>query len=509
MNAGIKAMHGSMLKHIYPYLLVILIIGLATLALSPLSSPQSYHTVSFILLFLVAVLAVFFGIGPVFLASTMSAVSWNYFFIPPFHTFHIANTEDRLMFVSFFIIALLNGILTNRIRRQEMAVRDRENQTGALFQLTGELSKARGIEEIIKVASEDFRRHFGAETWFIIQDGKGNLPPEPSFREPGTREIPDHSVAEWVFVNRRKAGKYTTRMPDSLMTFHPLTGAMINAGVMAFTIDESKYRNKDAFWDTYCTQIANALEREFLGEMAVKARILAESDRFYSTLFNLISHEFRIPIAAIMGASDTLMLSQTSESNREELYGEINKASSRLNHLIENLLSMSRIESGRISLRLDWYDVNDLFHRVTNSLKQELEPFSIVTVIPDDLPLVRIDFALMEHVLVNLLLNSSQHSPRGSDIRMEASYDVDNLVLRVSDKGTGFPPDSLPRLFDKFFRVEGSPAGGLGLGLSIVKGLVDVHKGTVSVNNLDEGGAVFTITIPSELPDIDNLTLSE
>ncbi|MEZ4998327.1 MAG: DUF4118 domain-containing protein [Bacteroidales bacterium] len=141
MNAGIKAMHGSMLKHIYPYLLVILIIGLATLALSPLSSPQSYHTVSFILLFLVAVLAVFFGIGPVFLASTMSAVSWNYFFIPPFHTFHIANTEDRLMFVSFFIIALLNGILTNRIRRQEMAVRDRENQTSALFRLTGSSPK--------------------------------------------------------------------------------------------------------------------------------------------------------------------------------------------------------------------------------------------------------------------------------------------------------------------------------------------------------------------------------
>lgn len=509
MNGTLRVFHGSMLKHIYPYLFVILIISLATLGLSPLSTPQSYHIVSFILLFLVAILAVFFGIGPVLLASTMSAVSWNYFFIPPFHTFHIARTEDRLMFISFFIIALLNGILTNRIRRQERVVRDRENQTGALFQLTGELSKARGLEEIIKVASEDFRRHFGSETWFIIQDGQGNLPLTPFLADPVFREEIDNSVAEWVYTNRKKAGKFTSRMAESVLTYHPLTGAMINAGVMAFSIDESKYRNKDEFWDTYCTQIANGLEREFLGEMAVKARILAESDRFYSTLFNLISHEFRIPIAAIMGASDTLMLSQTSERNREELYSEINKASSRLNHLIDNLLSMSRIESGRISLRLDWYDINDLFHRVTNNLKQELEPFITVTEIPDDMPLVRIDFALMEHVLINLLLNSSQHSPRGSVIRMEASYDVDNLVLRVSDNGTGFPPESIPRLFDKFFRVEGSPAGGLGLGLSIVKGLVDAHRGTVAVNNLDEGGAVFTIIIPSELPDIDHLTLSE
>lgn len=509
MNAGIKAMHGSMLKHIYPYLLVILIIGLATLALSPLSSPQSYHTVSFILLFLVAVLAVFFGIGPVFLASTMSAVSWNYFFIPPFHTFHIANTEDRLMFVSFFIIALLNGILTNRIRRQEMAVRDRENQTGALFRLTGELSKTRGIKEVLKVSGEHFGNHFGAEAWFMLQDGNNNLDYSGIPAGDASHDLPDLKITELVFANRRKAGKYTDEMPEAKLTYFPLTGSRINPGVVAFRIDEERYKNRDAFWDTYWTHISNALEREFLGEMAIKARVLDESDRFYSTLFNLVSHEFRIPIAAIMGASDTLMLSQTSEKNREELYGEIFKASSRLNHMTENLLNMSRIESGRISLRLDWYDVTDLFHRVTRSLKQELEPFSLVTSIPDDMPLIRIDFALMEHVMINLLLNSLQHSPQGSVIRMEASHESNNLILKVSDNGPGFPPGSLSRLFDKFFRVEGSPAGGLGLGLSIVQGLVEVHRGRVTATNLAGGGARFTITLPSELPDMNNMNLSE
>ena len=163
------------LLHLYSYLIVILIIGLTTIVCLPLSSPQSYHIVSFILLFAVALLAVFLGIGPVLLASTMSAVAWNYFFIPPFHTFHIARTEDRLMFISFFIIALLNGILTNRIRRQERAVRDREIQTNALFQLTGGLSKARGTDEVIMIATDHFRKHFGADAWFIIQDGNNNL----------------------------------------------------------------------------------------------------------------------------------------------------------------------------------------------------------------------------------------------------------------------------------------------------------------------------------------------
>jgi two-component system sensor histidine kinase KdpD len=498
----------GMFRHIYPYLLVVLIIGLTTLVCIPLSNPQSYHIVSFILLFVVAILAVFLGIGPVLLASTMSAVAWNYFFIPPFHTFHIAKTEDRLMFISFFIIALLNGILTNRIRRQERLVRAREDETNALFQLTGELSKTRGIDGVMKVAGEDFRKHFGAEAWFIIQDGNNNLRHPSVAADINVPDQPDPEITAWVFANRMKAGRYTGTKSEANLTYYPLTGARFNPGVVAFRIVEHRYKNKDVFWDTYCTHIANALEREFLGEMAIKARVLDESDRFYGTLFNLISHEFRIPIAAIMGASDTLMLAQTSERNREELYGEIFKASARLNHLTENLLNMSRIESGRILLRLDWHDVNDLFHRTTQSLKQELEPFRLVIVVPDDMPLVRIDFALMEHVLINLLLNSSQHSQPGSVLRLEAAYRSNNLILRVSDSGPGFPPEALPRLFDKFYRVEGSLAGGLGLGLSIVKGLVDVHKGTVAVKNHDSGGAQFTITIPSKLPDMNNINLT-
>ncbi|MBK7733413.1 MAG: hypothetical protein IPI37_11780 [Bacteroidales bacterium] len=163
------------------------------------------------------------------------------------------------------------------------------------------------------------------------------------------------------------------------------------------------------------------------------------------------------------------MSSEASEENRKELYGEILKASARLNHMTENLLNMSRIESGRISLRLDWHDVTDLFQRVTLSLKQELAQFHVIMSIPEDMPLVRIDFSLVELILNNLLLNATQHSPPGSAIKTEASYENKGLVIRVSDSGPGFPPASLPRLFDKFFRVEGSPAGGLGLGLSIVR----------------------------------------
>jgi two-component system sensor histidine kinase KdpD len=229
----------------------------------------------------------------------------------------------------------------------------------------------------------------------------------------------------------------------------------------------------------------------------------------YNTLFNLISHEFRIPIATIMGASDTLLISKTTEKNREELYNEIFKASARLNHLIENLLNMSRLESGKISLRPDWCDVNDLVNKVSQNLKQELEQFNLVAVIPEDMPLVRIDFGLMEHVLYNLLLNSCQYSPGSGEIRLEVSHESGNFVLAVSDSGPGFPPDTLPVVFDKFFRVDGTKSGGLGLGLSIVKGLVEAHNGTVSVENRVNGGVRFTVAIPSDIPDMKELKLVE
>ncbi len=500
-------MHNYHKSKVYQYLLAVFAIAMTTFLCSPLSNPQSYHIVSFILLFVVALLAVFMGIGPVLLASTLSAVAWNYFFIPPYHTFNITKTEDKFMFGSFFIIAILNGVLTNRIRRQEMLVREREDQTNALFQLTGELSKASGTDKVIEVAKIIFRKHFNSNLFFVLQDGGNNLISAGKLKD--WNDIPDidFNLAQWVFSNSSRAGRFTDSHSESGLTYYPLTGTRLNPGVVVFKIDKSVYGKKDAFWSTYFTQISNALEREFLGELALRGRILDESDKLYKTLFNLISHEFRIPLATIMGASDTLLTSPTSERNREELYNEIFKASARLNHLIENLLNMSRLESGKISVHLDWCDIHDLVNKVSKNLSQELEHYNFTKTIPDNLPPVRLDFGLMEQVLYNLILNSCQYSPVSSDIRLKASYENGNLLLSISDSGPGFPDEALPKVFDKFFRVENSRTGGLGLGLSIVKGIVESHKGTVKVENLVNRGAEFAIIIPSEIPDLNELKL--
>jgi two-component system sensor histidine kinase KdpD len=266
--------------------------------------------------------------------------------------------------------------------------------------------------------------------------------------------------------------------------------------------DKELTGEEDVFWDTFRVQVTNALEREFLNDLARKASILNESDKLYRTLFNSISHELRIPVATIMGASDALLSADFDKQSYIPLCNEIFTASERLNRLIENLLNMSRLESGRITPRLDWYDVHDLVNKVTADLRNELTNFNLETVIPEDMPLVRIDIGLMEQVLHNLVFNSTQYSPPGTTIRIKTYYDKPFFIMEVMDRGPGFPKHTIPYVFNKFYRVEGTQTGGTGLGLSIVKGFVEAHNGTVTIENRKNSGARIAIKIPSETPDL-------
>jgi len=462
-----------------------------------------YQSVSFILLFAVSILATFMGIGPILLASSLSAFVWNFFFIPPRFTLHIEKTEDALMFGMFFFIALVNGVLTSRVRRQERLTRDREERTNALYQLTKGVANAGNMDELIEVAVRDIKKHFGLDAVFILQDGYNHL--AEYLKDFSLRKLTENemSVSEWVFRHNRKAGKYTDTLPSNNYTFYPLTGNSIKPGVMAVKHPGPLHGEKDEFWDTFLTQISNAVEREFLDELARRARFLDESDKLYKTLFNSISHELRIPVATIMGASDSLLTSPHPEEVRNELSHEILKASKRLNRLIENLLNMSRLESGRITPRLDWCDIHDLINKVSENLQDELVTFHLHVVIPDDMPLVKFDFGLMEQVLHNLIYNSTQYAPHSTNIRVKAFYDNGLMTIQVMDRGPGFPRKEISLIFNKFYRVEGSKVGGTGLGLSIVKGFVEAHKGTIAAENRQNGGAKFTIKIPTELAKID------
>ncbi len=492
----------SFTSNITQYIVTTFFVILASVICYLVKDIIGYQVVSFGLLFLVSILALFFGTGPILLAATLSAVIWDFFFIPPPFTMHIGEPVDVLMLIMFFIIALLNGILTSRVRHQEKKIRIREERTHALYQLTRELTAASGLDEVVKIALKSIQKNFNVDCALMLKNELGQL--ENQFRHDTTLKFTenDMSIATWVFRHSFKAGKHTDTLPSKNYTFYPLAGNKGNMGVIAVAHTTVFTQGEAQFWETFISQISGKFEREFLREAAKNIYILNESDKLYKTLFNSISHELRIPVATIMGASDTLMFQNFPEDTKQKLYCEINMASVRLNRLIENLLNMSRLESGRITPKPDWCDVHDVVNKIEDHLKLELSNFNFSSVIPNDMPMVYVDFGLTEQILHNLVLNATQNAPEGTTIRVKVFYDNSSLIIQVMDRGKGFPNDELPSVFNKFYRGKDARVGGTGLGLSIVKGFTEAQKGKVIAANRQNGGSIFTIIIPVSISEM-------
>jgi two-component system, OmpR family, sensor histidine kinase KdpD len=488
----------SFTSNIPQYFTTSLLVILSAIACYLVNDFIGYQVVSFVLLFLVSLLAVFYGRGPILVTATLSALIWDYFFIPPQFTLHIEKPEDMMMLAMFFIIALLNGILTSRVRSQEKNIRIREERTHALYQLARELTTASGFDEVTELAEKYISKYFNLNCAIILKNEYNILNAEPQHETSIKLSQNDMSIAAWVFKNSDKAGKHTDTLPSGNYTFYPLTGSSDNMGVIAVEHKKVFTHGEEQFWAAIISQISGKIERELLRNAARKTYLLTESDKLYKTLFNSISHELRIPVSTILGASETLISQKFPEETKQKLYSEISIAALRLNRLIENLLNMSRLESGQITPRPDWCDVRDLVNRVSETLKTELEHFKLSVIIPADMPLVFIDFGLMEQVLYNLMLNATQNTPNKSNIRVKIFYDNGFLTFQIMDRGKGFPEADLSVVFNKFYRGPEAKTGGTGLGLSIVKGFVEAQGGNVMAGNRQNAGAIFSIKIPAK-----------
>lgn len=311
-----------------------------------------YHVVALILLLIVSVLAMFLETFPIVIAAIASALIWNFLFIQPRSTFNITTPQDALLFLMYFVIAVMNAVFTSRLRKVEAVAR------------------------------------------------------------------------------QRKAREKTLQL--------------------------------------------------------------------YNTMLNSLSHELKTPISTIIGAVDTLKMSSTkiSEENKEELYGEIDLAGNRLHRQVNNLLSMSRLESDFFKLQLDWYDIKEIIHTVVQNNRKDSHYVEFSP--SEELPLFKVDGTLIEQVLHNIIHNALEYTPAGTVINISAVLEKGKLRIQISDNGQGFPEDKLERVFEKFYRLPNTATGGTGLGLSIAKGFTKAHNGNIKLENIPSGGAKFTIELPAE-----------
>ncbi|MFO0902218.1 MAG: sensor histidine kinase KdpD [Pirellulales bacterium] len=474
------------------------------------------------MLFLAAVawVAYRFGRGPAVLASVLSVIGFDYFFVPPYLTLAVADAQFVVTFGVMLAIGLAISALTSSLRAQLESTRRRERYTTTLSEIGRQLSAINGRTFLASAAGAQLANLLQAEVAvFMHRAGDG---PEIVFSH-GTSITRHHlssPVAQWVIDHDQHAGAGTNTLPDAAALFVPITGTRCTHGAIALRpklegVDDvasgfERLLAPDArrLIEACASQLALALERDQLTLDAADARIEAEAEQVRSSLLSSVSHDLRTPLAAIACASGSLLdATNLSESTRRDLLLTVRDESERLRRMLENLLQMSRLEAGAAPPNQQWHVVEELVGSALHRLRTELQGRPVTTRLPGDLPLIYVDGMLLEQVIVNLLENAVRHTTDGAAIELEASRETSDAseyagvpVLRITvrDEGPGVPAGAEQRIFEKFFRAAptNDSGRGSGLGLAICRAIVAAHGGTITASNRPTGGAQFDVRIP-------------
>jgi two-component system, OmpR family, sensor histidine kinase KdpD len=467
---------------------------------------QRYLGVSVIsLVFLTAVLAsaITYGLWPALAASLVSTLAYNFFFLPPLYTFTIADPQNVVALFFFAVVALIASNLTSRVRSQAMAARQRAKTTEDLYLFSRKLGSAVTLDDLLWATAYQIALMLKL-TVVILLPEEGTIAVRSGYPPEDTLDEADLAAAKWCWENDRAAGRGADTLPGAKRLFLPIRTGRGPVGVVGLGSErEGPLLSPDQrrLLDALCDQAALAIERITLAHDLDRARLLAETDRLRSALLTSISHDLKTPLASILGAITSLRTYSKAydEAAKEQLMGTVQEEAERLNRFIANLLDMTRLESGAIEPRMALADLSEVVGSVLTRAAAILAEHKVAVNLASDLPMLRIDFVLLEQVLFNLLDNAAKYAPAGSTVELRGLRSGERVILQVLDEGDGIPPEDLERVFDKFYRVHAVDRrrAGTGLGLAICRGFIEAMGGTIRAGNRDDRtGAVFTIELP-------------
>jgi len=482
------------------YMLGLLLVAAAT-GLGALVNPY-IHPTNLIVIFLLSVVlaAVYLGRGPSIMVSILGVAAFDYFFVPPRLTLAVADTEYLLTFIGLLAVSLVISQLTAMVRGQAEAVQRREVETVELYELGRDLTVAADLDAVAQAAIYHVGQTFGREV-AVFLPVKNDLK-DYAFSPGLVISDNDQAVATWVFEHGQEAGRGTETLPEASMRYQPLKTTRGVVGVLGVKpIDPSRHLTRDQHrtLDAFVNQIGLAVERASLADQARQAEVLEITDKLQTALLNSISHDLRTPLVSITGALSSLADDQIvlDASARRSLIETAGEEADRLNRLVGNLLDMTRLESGAMRFKKEALDIQDVVGSALEELGGRLGKRVVNIDIPSELPLVQLDFVLVERVLVNVIDNAIKYSPADTPIEIKVHAAGAFLEIEVADRGTGIPPEDLTRIFDKFYRVQRPDnVSGTGLGLSISKGIVQAQGGFIAAENRSGGGTIITISLP-------------
>jgi two-component system sensor histidine kinase KdpD len=462
---------------------VALVIAAAVTALSlSIFTYTGYSAVALFYLLAVVLAGTRLRRWPTLFLAALSALLWNFLFVPPRFTFYIGQFQDVMMFCAYFVIALVVGHLATQLRAREQSERRREERATALYRLTRALATSRDLDEALPKVLSSIKNSFQANAAVWLCDESGLSLHPASAWSPSSK---DESVAMWAFQKKQSAGKSTDTLPDAEALHVPLVTGHRAEGVLSVRLSSPLTIEQRELLDAFASQLALFVNKERALEESRSAQISRQSQKLQKTLFDSVSHELKIPLAAISAAL------QQPEPDRAEL----KQAVRRLTRTVDHLLDATRLETGLLQPVREWCEPGELVREAVAlaGLKKQ----SVKITIAKNLPAIFVDAHLIEQALGALLSNAAAHGPSDQPIEVSAARDDSMLVFSVADHGPGLAPGEENKVFEKFYRGPGTPAGGLGLGLSIARQLVEAHAGQIVAQNREQThGARFSIRLP-------------
>jgi two-component system sensor histidine kinase KdpD len=451
----------------------------------------------------VTIVATRWGRGPSVLASLLSVAAFDFFFIPPYFSFAVSDIQYVWTFAVMLVVALLLSGLAAKTRQQVQATSQNLRRTAALYAMSRDFATQRGLDKLSALAAQHIREVFESQVAIFIPDQTGRVVLQRSgglFFELDPKEA---GVAQWVFDHRQPAGPGTDTLPGASALYLPLIGSRGPTGVIAIRptqptrlLDPEQLR----LLETFASQTALAIERARLAEEAQRAHVQAETERMRSAILSSVSHDLRTPLAAITGSASSLLESgeHLDAPSRRELAHAIYEEAYRLDRLLKNLLDITRLEAGAMQLQKEWHPLEEIVGSALTRLEQRLGDRQIRTDFPPDLPLLQLDGVLVEQVIINLMENALKYAPPKSEIELSARKTDGAVLFEIADRGPGLSPGDEQRIFEKFYRADPAREGGVGLGLTICRGIIDAHGGRIWGESRPGEGAVFRFTLPME-----------
>ena len=463
------------MSRFWQYILAFIFLSLITGGLFVLRDVLDTTLIALIYLIPLGIITARWGLTAGIASAILTFFAFNYFFIRPYYSLAVHQPADVVILIIFLIVAIVISQLMGSAQAGLAAATARERETTQLYELSISLTGLQSDRAIAQILARQIKAVTDSEY------------------------IELHIAGTNPFACHFPESERADRPPESVIPIEAARGTLGEIRLWRASPDITP--NEKRLLKTFASQGALALERAWLAQAESRAQVLEESDQLKSAILSSVSHELRTPLSTIKAAASSLRGGEVGWDSpaRMDLIAAIDDEADHLNILVGNLLDMSRIESGALKPKREWNILPEIISSVLARMKNLAAEHELDILLPENLPLIPMDYVQMEQVFTNLISNSLKYAPANTIVRIRAQVQDETVHIQVSNQGPQVPPEDLERIFDKFYRITAADrVTGTGLGLSICKGIIEAHGGRIWAENI-QGGLAFNFTLPLTL----------